>query len=53
MTYPTFFRVHICSERAQIQYLKTSIIIHLGGMILKIGFIKLFKNDEEKCNSAL
>ena len=27
------FGVHICSARAQIQYLKSSLIVHFGGMI--------------------
>jgi len=33
------FTVHICSARAQVQSLKSSLIVHFGGMILKIGFI--------------
>ena len=37
------FMVHICSARAQIQYLKSSLIVHFGGMILRIGFQKIFK----------
>ena len=33
--------------RAQIQYLKSSLIVHFGGMILRIGFIKIIINDKK------
>ena len=44
-------RTSLCLARAQIQYLISLLIVHFGGMILRIGFIKLFKNDEEKGNT--
>ena len=32
------FTVHISSLRVQIQFLKSSLIVYFGGMILRIGF---------------
>ena len=42
------FKVHICSARALIQYLKFSLIAHFGGMILRIGFIKIIQKRRRK-----
>ena len=43
-------KVHICSARAQIQYFKSSMIVHFGGIIKESVKKKLFKNNEEKFN---
>ena len=47
------FTVHICSARAQIQYFKSSMIVHFGVMILGISLIKILQSDGEKCNKIL
>ena len=42
--------VHICSAKVQIQSLKSLEIVSFGGMILRIGVLRLCNNDDEKCN---
>ena len=44
--------VDICLTRVQIQFLKSSFNVHSGenGEILRIGFLKLFNKNDEKCN---
>ena len=32
------------------QYLKSSLIVHFGEMILKIGFIKIIRKQQRKFN---
>ena len=44
------FTMHSCSARAQMQYLKSSLIVHFGVMILKIGFIKIIRKQQRKFN---
>ena len=44
------FTMHSCSARAQMQYLKSSLIVHFGEMILKIGFIKIIRKQQRKFN---
>jgi len=42
--------LHICSAKAQMQYLKSSLIVNFGGMIWKIGFIKIIRKQQRKFN---
>ena len=45
------FTVHISSLRVQIQFLKSSLIVYFGGMILRIVFFSIIHDDDhEKCN---
>ena len=41
-------RTSLCLARAQIQYLISLLIVHFGGMILRIGFIKIIQKRRRK-----